>query len=448
MMNEDVALLGGCLLGCALSLWGNLRELRRRRLLDDTPTSKTLGVFIGLAELKGTAEAAEPLTSYLAAQRCVHYAWNVDESWSRWETETYTDAKGKTQTRQVHKSGWTTVAHGGETIPFYLQDETGVVLVRPAGATLETAELFDETVSRSHPLYYGKGPAGGIADSDGRRRFTEQALPLHAPLYVIGTARERADVVAPEIAASPEAELFLISVRSEDKVKSAMGGWAWLWGILGLLLSAGPVLVLLIAQRHEPSPAPIPPLLFAPLATYVAAWVLGWVWMVHNSLVGLRQRVRQGWSLIDVQLKRRHDLIPRLAAAVSALSAHEQSVQTAVVRLRAQESATAPGVAGEDFAGLAPTLRTVVEQYPQLMAQPGFAALQGQLIETEQRIALARAYYNDIATQFATRLERVPDRWVAGLRGMQPAALLQADDFERAVVKVDFTDAPPKLTAS
>ena len=120
MMNEDVALLGGCLLGCALSLWGNLRELRRRRLLDDTPTSKTLGVFIGLAELKGTAEAAEPLTSYLAAQRCVHYAWNVDESWSRWETETYTDAKGKTQTRQVHKSGWTTVAHGGETIPFYL----------------------------------------------------------------------------------------------------------------------------------------------------------------------------------------------------------------------------------------------------------------------------------------------------------------------------------------
>jgi hypothetical protein len=443
-MEQDLALFGVCYSLSVLCLWGNLRGLRRRRLLEDTPTSKTLGVFIGLAELKGTAEAAEPLTSYLAPQRCVHYAWSVEEAWSRMETETYTDDKGKTQTRVVQKSGWTTVAQGGETIPFYLQDDTGVVLVRPEGATLETVSFFSETVSRGDPLYYGKGPAGSVPDSDGRRRFTEQGLPLHAPLYVIGTARERSDLVAPEIAANEEAELFLISTRSEEKVKSAMGGWAWLWGVAGLLLSAGPVLVIAGADRYVSDPLVIPPLVFAPVPLYVMAWLLGWVWMVHNSLVGLRQRVRQGWSLIDVQLKRRHDLIPRLAAAVSGLSTHEQSVQTAVTLLRAQAAATAPGVAGQDFAGLAATLRVVVEKYPQLTAQPAFLALQTQLIETEQRVALARAYYNDIATEFATRLERVPDRWVAALRSMQPEALLQATDFERAVVQVDFSDAPPR----
>jgi hypothetical protein len=160
--------------------------------------------------------------------------------------------------------------------------------------------------------------------------------------------------------------------------------------------------------------------------------------MVHNSVVGLRQRVRQGWSLIDVQLVRRHDLIPRIASVVSALGSHEQEVQLAVARLRTQLTATAPGVAGADFAGLAASVRVVVEKYPQLTAQAGFTALQNELVQTEQRIALARAYYNDIATQFAIRLEVVPDRWVAALRGMRPEPLLQADDFERAVVQINL----------
>jgi hypothetical protein len=158
--------------------------------------------------------------------------------------------------------------------------------------------------------------------------------------------------------------------------------------------------------------------------------------MVYNSLVGLRQRVRQGWSLIDVQLKRRHDLIPQIVSVVTGLSSHEQAVQTALASLRAQLTATAPGVAGPDFAGVAASVRVVVEKYPQLTAQAGFMALQKELVETEQRIALAKTYYNNIATQFATRLQIVPDRWVAALGGMRPEPLLQAADFERAPVQI------------
>jgi hypothetical protein len=115
--------------------------------------------------------------------------------------------------------------------------------------------------------------------------------------------------------------------------------------------------------------------------------------------------------------------------------------------LRAQLSATPPGASGPDFAALSAEVRAVVERYPQLVAQEGFARLHESLVETEQRIALARAYYNDIATFFATRLERIPDRWVAALARMRPEPLLHAANFERAVVQVDFatdTAATPR----
>jgi len=171
MQGEVWGFLIGGVIVVGLCLGGNLRGLRRRRLLADTPTSKVLGVFIGMTELNGTAEAVEPLTSFLAGNSNVHYAWKVEESWSRTVTETYTDSDGKSQTRTKHESGWTTVANGGESIPFYLQDDTGAILVRPEGAQLDTTAFFSETVGRLNPLYYGKGPAHAVADSDGRRPF-------------------------------------------------------------------------------------------------------------------------------------------------------------------------------------------------------------------------------------------------------------------------------------
>src|SRR5438552_15262194 len=108
-----------------------LRSGKRRRLIDNLPTCKTTGVFIGLVELKGTAETGEPLTSYLAEQPCVLYQWTVEEHWSRTVTETYTDSDGKTQTRTRHESGWTTVGNSSEISAFYLHDDCGFILVRP-----------------------------------------------------------------------------------------------------------------------------------------------------------------------------------------------------------------------------------------------------------------------------------------------------------------------------
>jgi hypothetical protein len=153
--------------------------------------------------------------------------------------------------------------------------------------------------------------------------------------------------------------------------------------------------------------------------------------MVFNSIVGLRNRVRQAQSLIDVQLKRRADLLPPLVACVQGFRTHEASVQTLVAALRAQ-------AAGARTSAVAPMLVAVAEQYPELGAHASFDELRKNLVETEDRIALARAYHNNIATFYNTRLERVPDRYVADIVKMNPEPLFQAEGFERQTQKVAF----------
>ena len=199
-----------------LCLWGSHRTNKRRRLIGNLPTSKTQGIFIGLVELKGTAESEQPLQSYLAEEMCVLYSYRVEEEWRREVEEEYTDSEGRTQTRTRIESGWNTIASGGEDTPFYLLDDTGVVLVRPEGAEIRPAKLFSETCTPVHPLYYGKGPGGAVMDSTFVRRFVETGIPLHHPLFVVGQAREREDVVAPELAHEKSTPLYLLTVESPD----------------------------------------------------------------------------------------------------------------------------------------------------------------------------------------------------------------------------------------
>ncbi len=426
--------IGGVL--ALLCLWAALRANHRRRVIDDTPTSKTTGVFIGTVEVKGTAEALRPLVSHLAEQPCVYYSWSVAEHWSRTVTETYRDSDGKTKTRTRHESGWTTVADGGEQSAFYLKDDAGIVQVQPEGAKIEPVTIFSESCRRGDPLYYAKGPAGAVAHSDYRRQFTETAIPIHTPLYVMGQARERKDVVAPEIAWDPDCPMFLISCRGEQEISLGFAAGYWVWGIAGLVLAVGGVVVGRAAV-DEVSRGDITFFLVAAFA-YGLLWALGWVWLVFNSLIGLRNRVGQAWSLVDVQLKRRHDLIPNLVTVVKGLSDHERRVQTEMAALRTQMEATPPGVTGPDYRACAKLLLAVQEKYPQLRAQDAFLSLHRNLTETEQRIALARGYFNDIATYYNTRLERVPDRFVRGLAALEPRVLMAANDFERAEVSVNL----------
>jgi hypothetical protein len=330
------------------------------------------------------------------------------------------------------------VASGGEQVPFYLRDDCGVVRVISDGARIEPQTVFYETCGRSHPLYYGKGPRRSVMNSDHRRRFVEQAIPLHAPLYVLGRAREREDVVAPEIARDAEAPWFLISTRDEQRISASLRTKFWVWLTLGLLLSVGGVWAQDLVLERDPSLDGWRYLVAA--TAYGMAATGGWIWMVFNSLVDLRQQVRRAWSHIDVQLKRRHDLIPNLVRVVEGLRGHETEVQAGLAWLRSQLAATPPGEAGPEHQGCAPLLRAWQERYPELKADEAFQQLHTALVETEQRIALARGYFNEITTAWNTRLEQGPERFVARLAGMKPRPLMAATDFERAPVRVDLAE--------
>jgi len=170
--------------------------------------------------------------------------------------------------------------------------------------------------------------------------------------------------------------------------------------------------------------------------------VLVGVWL-YNRLVSLRARVDNGWSQIDVQLRRRADLIPNLVEAVRGYAAHERELFEEVTRARAH-SIEASGVAdqaqaeNEVSAGLRQLL-AVVENYPDLKANENFLALQEELVGTESKIAYARQFYNDQVMKLNTLIGSFPSSIVAGTFGFEPRRFFEIDEPTRGPVQVDLT---------
>ena len=173
----------------------------------------------------------------------------------------------------------------------------------------------------------------------------------------------------------------------------------------------------------------------------VAGVVGAGVWL-YNSLVGLRNQVRSAWAQIDVQLKRRHDLIPNLVAAVEGYLRHERELfeRIAAARTRAL-AATGAGAIGAAEGALSQAvggLLAVMERYPDLKANQNVLALQEELVTTENRIGFARQLYNDLVARFNTRQQIFPANLVAGALGFQPAEFFQADATDRQLTRIAF----------
>jgi LemA protein len=174
----------------------------------------------------------------------------------------------------------------------------------------------------------------------------------------------------------------------------------------------------------------------------VVAVVLVGVW-IYNRLVTLRTRVENGWSQIDVQLRRRADLIPNLVETVKGYAAHERELFEQVTEARAR-SLGATGVADQAdaenqvTAGLRQLL-AVVENYPDLKANQNFLALQEELIGTESKIAYARQFYNDQAMRLNTLIQSFPSSIVAGAFGFEERPFFEIDEPTRGPVQVDLS---------
>jgi LemA protein len=183
--------------------------------------------------------------------------------------------------------------------------------------------------------------------------------------------------------------------------------------------------------------------------------LLIWVASAYNTLVSLKNQVANAWKQIDVQLKRRHDLIPNLVETVKGAMQFEKGTLEAVVaaRSRAVSVASGSGPAGANVAATAAAegalssalgrLMAVVEAYPDLKSTGNVAQLQEELTSTENKIAFARQMYNDTATTYNTRQQQFPTNLVAGIAGATRADLWEiTDSAERENVRVDLSMTP------
>lgn len=166
---------------------------------------------------------------------------------------------------------------------------------------------------------------------------------------------------------------------------------------------------------------------------------------MYNSLVKLRQQVDGAWSDIDVQLKRRHDLIPNLVETVKGYASHERETLEQVVQARsAAMSAQGPAAKAAAEGALAGALKSLFalsEAYPQLQAAGGFRDLQGTLSQIEEQVAQARRYYNAVVRDFNIRTQTFPSVLVARTFGFSEREFFEVAEAEKEVPKVSFGDA-------
>lgn len=174
------------------------------------------------------------------------------------------------------------------------------------------------------------------------------------------------------------------------------------------------------------------------LALAIAAWVL----FVFNRLVRLRNQMRTAWADIDVQLTRRHDLVPQLVATVEGYAGHEKAVLEVVTELRSRAlQQTRPAQLGEVEGQLEQALGRLFalkEAYPDLKASDNFAQLQRDLVAVEEHLQYARRFYNGAVRDYNDAVQKVPDLVVARAFGFAPGEFFEAQAPERAAIEVQL----------
>ena len=190
----------------------------------------------------------------------------------------------------------------------------------------------------------------------------------------------------------------------------------------------------------------------------IAVWViigivvvlLFWFVFIFNGLVRLRNQVKNAWAQIDVQLKRRHDLIPNLVQTVQGYMQYERATLEAVTKARnVAQQAIGQGVGAQaraegELSGALTRLLAVVERYPDLKANQNFLALQEQLTSTENKISFSRQFYNDSVFNYNNKIQMVPSNVVASMTGFKQGEFFKVEEAaEREVPKVSFEQPKP-----
>jgi LemA protein len=188
----------------------------------------------------------------------------------------------------------------------------------------------------------------------------------------------------------------------------------------------------------------IPLIVIVVIVVLLALYVIS----VYNGLIGLKNKIENAWAQIDVQLKRRYDLIPNLVETVKGYASHEKETLDAVITARNMAMAQsggpeAQGQAENVISGALKSVFALSEAYPDLKANTNFLNLQEELTGTEGRIAYARQFYNDTVVRFNTKIEKFPGNLVAGRLGFTAREYFEVDEGSRGNVQVNFGTTPP-----
>jgi LemA protein len=172
-----------------------------------------------------------------------------------------------------------------------------------------------------------------------------------------------------------------------------------------------------------------------------------YVWVTYNRLIALRNRIDNSWAQIDVQLRRRYDLIPNLVETVKGYAAHERETLERVVEARnaamAAEGTQEQAAAENMITGALRSIFALQEAYPDLKANESFLALQEELTGTEGRIAYARQFFNDMVLGFNTKLQTFPANLIARRFGFVEREYFEVEDDARGPARVDFGTGSP-----
>lgn len=417
-----------------------------KRRVENTPTTHCRSAALGPVELAGTVAGEHPMASLLA------------------RVPAFISQLVIQQFRQSGKSRhWVTVHNSHFRTPFLVRDETGEVAVDPRNANLWL--IPDVTVSGDGNATYGPGVLDRMLDSgttdalsDALRDFcVARGISMGDPLqcvetnlcpgdkvFVLGTAvRGRGDDdVGPIVVRKMPWRPLFIAEQSEAAVVrnlSRRGVRHMVGGALISIMAA----VLLAAKADARTnylsldPESLVPLLLPLIILLSALAVLGYAIIIFNGLIVTRNEVDRAWANVDVVLKKRFDLIPNLVEACSGYMQHEHGVLAAVTAARngwTNAASLDDRVRAAVQGGVAlRSLSAVSESYPVLRASENFSQLQTTLAEIEQQIADRRELYNAAVTLFNTRVQEVPDCWVARPFGFNPRPFYIIEERERAM---------------
>lgn len=443
---------------------------RKKWEMDDLVTSTCRGVFVGPNEVVGTAQPVRDLlVAPLSGEPC---------AWFQWELQRYV--------RKKNGGNWSRVECQGSFAPFWVADDTGRVLVRPRGAKIEAEVALAEevrgdyrpSVSRwdlrqrcrvgedaveqtrsledpglQEPPYEQSFLKGGtiepLGELDGRHRVIETILRPGATVYLLGDATPRPDGLGLEFRGQGPEELSL-SMRSEAELSRSRATDAQLAAATSLAatFAFGVLLSGALTER------------------YVAAWgiaavavqLLGLLGLAlvrnHARQVAVKQQAAEAWSLIDASLRRRAELLPRLAEVADVYASHDQAERTVVGELRRDrpmpDAEELPRPATLEVAETsdrgqrraAAGASALTEPHPELRADGLYADLQQRIADAEASVDAARVFYNRAIELLRHRRARFPGSVFARLVAVPSYRLFEAEEM---AAEPPLLSTPPAL---